>query len=123
MNLLRNIILFLISVFLVKLFLLFCFVLTTLNLLFRLKINELSNYYFDCALTNDQSGNVYAKYQLDFLFSKKKSQFGNPDETISSRLGKLKKQGLLTKKGILLSIFLNKIDENHVEKSIEKDEF
>ena len=44
---------------------------------------------------------------------------GDPDETISSRAGKRQKTQKWAK---ILCWFLNKIDSNHCEKSIEEDE-
>lgn len=44
---------------------------------------------------------------------------GDPDETISSRLGKKTENCLFCK---IVCLLLNKIDPGHCEKSIEKDE-
>lgn len=44
---------------------------------------------------------------------------GDPDETISSRAGKKRDHQLWAK---CLCWFLNKLDTNHCQKSIEKDE-
>jgi len=48
--------------------------------------------------------------------------FGDPDETISSRLGKMKLGGRLNFWGRLIDWFLSKLDPNHTIKSIEEDE-
>ena len=45
---------------------------------------------------------------------------GDPDETISSRMGKRARKG--DKLGITVCKFLNFFDEGHCEKSIEADE-
>jgi len=45
---------------------------------------------------------------------------GNPDETISSRSAKANRKGV--KWGCILCWFLDKIDKNHCENSIELDE-
>lgn len=45
---------------------------------------------------------------------------GDPDETISSRMGKRVKKGDRLSK--ILWMFLNLLDEGHCEKSIEEDE-
>jgi len=45
---------------------------------------------------------------------------GNPDETISSRAGKAKREGKLW--GGYLCNVLDKLDKNHCEKSVEEDE-
>lgn len=52
---------------------------------------------------------------------------GSPDETISSRLGKWKRKYKDNKNiryyiAIVLGFWLNKIDSNHLNKSIEDDE-
>jgi hypothetical protein len=48
--------------------------------------------------------------------------FGNPDETISSVLGKNELKHTLTKLGKLIVWILNKIDFNHTKNAIEEDE-
>jgi hypothetical protein len=45
---------------------------------------------------------------------------GDPDETLSSRMGKRAREG--DKLGIIVCGVLNVIDKNHCEKSIEWDE-
>jgi hypothetical protein len=47
-------------------------------------------------------------------------KFGQENETISSVLGKNLQQGTLTKTGIIIVYILDKIDKNHVIKSINK---
>ena len=44
---------------------------------------------------------------------------GDPDETISSRAAKAQLKG--KRWGCVLCNFLNKLDKNHCEKSIERD--
>lgn len=45
-------------------------------------------------------------------------KFGNPEETISSALGKNERDGTLSKAGKVLTWILNKLDKNHGLKSI-----
>ena len=45
-------------------------------------------------------------------------KFGKPGETISSALGKNKKQGTLSKKGVILCNILDFFDKDHCIKSI-----
>jgi hypothetical protein len=45
-------------------------------------------------------------------------KFGNPEETISSALGKNERDGTLSKAGKVLSWILNLIDKDHCKKSI-----
>lgn len=80
----------------------------------------LDTYLFNCAISDDQSGNVYmAKLFNDLLIKPGGYRFGNPDETISSVLGKNKLTHTLTILGRGLDWILNKLDPNHSIKSIE----
>ncbi|WP_312078339.1 hypothetical protein [Chryseobacterium sp.] len=45
-------------------------------------------------------------------------EFGNPEETISSALGKNERDGTLSKAGKALTWILNKLDKDHGKKSI-----
>lgn len=76
------------------------------------------------AISEDQYGNVLGQHLFnDVLITKySKDKFGNPDETISSVLGKNKKAGTLTRLGKILSAILNWFDPNHVEKAIDLTE-
>jgi len=100
------------------------FVGTVLLLVVTLRFKRLDEYFWECAYTVDQSGNVFC----EFLFNKtliledSPDKFGNPDETISSVLGKNKKNGSFKLFGYILDGILNKIDKNHSIKSIEDDE-
>lgn len=85
---------------------------------------QLGKYHFLLAIGKDQYGNALGKYFFnDFWLKKGGYTFGNPDETISSVLGKNKKDGKLTLFGSLIADFLDKIDYKHTEKAIENDEF
>ena len=46
--------------------------------------------------------------------------FGDPDETVSSRVGKAKRRG--SKVAALFCLILNRIDPNHCCDAIEEDE-
>lgn len=88
-------------------------------------IDNLGKYLFKIAYSIDQLGNVVCSelFNITLIKYKKDSyKFGNPDETISSVLGKNKQRNTLTKTGKLLSRFLNFLDKNHVIKSIEEDQ-
>jgi len=89
---------------------------------FKSAWGRLSDYFFDTALSIDQLGNVACKELFNDTLIKNNSQnrFGDPDETISSVLGKNKRDGTLTKTGIALSWILDKLDKNHVIKSIDQ---
>jgi hypothetical protein len=58
----------------------------------------------------------------EILIKGKDHQFGNPDETISSVLGKNLRNKKLTLLGRVLNAVLNRIDENHSINAIEEDE-
>lgn len=76
------------------------------------------------AISEDQYGNTLGQHMFnDLLITKdSKNLFGNPDETISSVLGKNKKAGTLTRLGKAVCAVLNFIDKNHVEKAIDLTE-
>lgn len=80
---------------------------------------NLDKYLFRCALADDQSGNVYmAKLFNDVLIKPGGAHFGDPDETISSVLGKNQLAGKLTLTGRILNKILNLIEKDHSIKSI-----
>jgi len=84
---------------------------------------ELGKYHFDLAYSKDQYGNVVGKYFFNDVWIKPNGyKFGKPDETMSSVLGKNKRISMFRKFGESVANFLNWIDPNHIEKSIEEDE-
>jgi hypothetical protein len=56
-----------------------------------------------------------------YLITKDGYKFGNPDETISSVIGKNERLQTLTSSGRLLNSILNRIEKNHAKKSIEEN--
>jgi hypothetical protein len=78
---------------------------------------------YRAAYSIDQQGNTMYHRMLNDFFIKRTSadKFGNPDETISSVLGKNKLTDSLTGMGILLANILDALDKNHVTKSIEQN--
>lgn len=82
---------------------------------------KLSTYLWNIAVGIDQLGNVYCVDVFNWLWLRKHStnRFGNPDETISSVLGKNKRTDTLSLCGKALARLLNAIEPNHVEDSIE----
>jgi hypothetical protein len=82
----------------------------------------LSQNFRAIAVSIDQLGNVVCSHLFNITLIKKDSKhlFGNPDETISSVLGKNKLNGTLTKIGIILTKILHFFDKNHSIKSIEQ---
>lgn len=82
-----------------------------------------SGYYFKLAIALDQFGNVVMSPLFNsLLINSDKYPFGNPDETISSVLGKNKVNNSLAYTGRRLDALLNGLDEGHSIKSIEDDE-
>ena len=86
-------------------------------------IKRLETYLFIIAYSIDQLGNaVMQELFNDTLIHHYGYKFGNPDETISSVLGKNKLQNTLTGAGRILCGILEFIDRKHTEKAIENDE-
>lgn len=83
---------------------------------------HLDNYYWKLALSLDQLGNVVMSGLFNTIFITKHSTnfFGNPDETISSVLGKNMRAGTLSMNGWILNYILNKIEKDHTINSIEE---
>ena len=91
--------------------------------LFKSGYKTLDDYLFNCALATDQHANVFlAKLFNDVMIKQGGHKFGNPDETISSVLGKNKLMGKLSLFGKCLDLILHLLDNNHSIKSIEHDE-
>jgi len=81
----------------------------------------LNTYFFKLAISLDQFGNVCCGPLLNYILISKESKhkFGDPDETISSVLGKNKKNDTLIYWGLRLDALLDGLDENHSINSIE----
>ena len=86
--------------------------------------DDLHNYFEGVAVSYDQTANAEnGIYYNDIMITKMSlNEFGFPDETLSSVFGKNKRSLTLTKFGSFWAWFLNKIERQHVEKSIEEDE-
>lgn len=84
--------------------------------------HNIADYLLEVAQSIDQFGNVVCADLFDVTLIKKISdhKFGNPDETISSVLGKNKRSKTLSRVGKVLDWILNLIDKNHSIKSIEE---
>ncbi len=96
---------------------------TFYNTGFKSGIKEINGFFWDCAVSIDQTANVLCqKFFNDTLIENVGYQFGNPDETISGVLGKNKLKGTLTKTGKVLDWILEKLERNHTISSIEEDE-
>jgi hypothetical protein len=87
------------------------------------RFSKVSEYFLNIAIGIDQLGNVICQGLFnDILIKKEGFKFGNPDETISSVLGRNYKTNTLTILGGLIRWILDKIEPNHCVKSIEEDE-
>jgi hypothetical protein len=88
--------------------------------LFKSGFKALDRYLFNCAIATDQHANTYlAKLFNDIMIKPNGHKFGNPDETISSVLGKNLQKNNLSFIGKCLNFILDQIDSNHSIKSIE----
>jgi hypothetical protein len=100
------------------------YILTIPALLFTLIFpgTNKDKYFLNLALSIDQLGNALCRELFNKTLIKSNSShiFGNPDETISSVLGKNKRDSTLTFTGKILASILDKIDENHCVNSIDE---
>ena len=84
---------------------------------------RINMYCMQAAISIDQNGNtIMQEFFNDILIKKDGYLFGNPDETISSCLGKNKEKNTLTFLGKCISWLLDKIQPSHVEISINDNE-
>lgn len=75
-------------------------------------------YFKQTALNLDKFGNREFRAFLNLSMQKNGYKFGNPNETISSALGKNERDGTLSICGKVLVKILDIIDKNHCKKSI-----
>ena len=82
-----------------------------------------AKYLYVISYSIDQLGNVIMQELFnDVLIRKGGLKFGNPDETISSVLGKNAEINKLTLIGTVIGMVLDSLDYNHLKNSIEADE-
>ncbi len=101
------------------------FVWSTVKFAIRAKFaqwfDRLGEYFLHIAISIDQLGNVMCQDLFNYALIKDDSQpFGNPDETISSVLGKNLVKGNLTRAGKVLDTILNTVDPGHSIDSIDE---
>lgn len=78
------------------------------------------DFLYRVAISIDQLGNTVCAQLFDWaLIKNAHNKFGNEDETISSVLGKNKRDGTLTGAGKCLCALLDAIQMNHVENAID----
>jgi len=117
----RGLILFIVSKVLVVLFYPIGFTYSVILTICKSGFKALDKYLFQCAIATDQHANTYlAKLFNDIMIKPSGHKFGNPDETISSVLGKNKLKNKLSLIGKGLDLLLNMIEDNHSIKSIDK---
>jgi ADP-ribose pyrophosphatase YjhB (NUDIX family) len=92
-----------------------------LHSLFTRGMKGMGEYLLQIAVSIDQLGNVLMQHLLNLLWIKPGGgyPFGNRDETISSALGRNKRNGTLSGFGRLMDALLDRIDPNHSLNSID----
>jgi hypothetical protein len=84
-------------------------------------VKDKLGYFKSSAVNIDKFGNREFRTLFNKVFITNEGyRFGNINETISSVLGKNQLTNTLTKGGKILVWILDKIDNNHVLKSIDK---
>jgi len=81
--------------------------------------DDAKRYFRSTAINIDKFGNREFRTLWNKMLRKENGyKFGNPEETISSALGKNERDGTLSGIGKVLTWLLNIIDKNHSVKSI-----
>lgn len=88
------------------------------------KGKKLNGYFYNVALSLDQTGNTMGAPIFNSLLLKgfPSKFYGNPDETISHVTGVNLLSGNLTKYGLLLVKILDTIDKGHCEKAAKNEQ-
>tara|TARA_R100000951_G_scaffold105051_1_gene98591 strand:+ start:247 stop:624 length:378 start_codon:yes stop_codon:yes gene_type:complete len=95
---------------------------TFIKAIIKWDIRILKIWWFRTAIAIDKLGNVIgAPFFNDTFIKKGGYQFGNPEETISSILGKNQRDNTLTKFGSFFRIALDFIEKDHCFKSINNN--
>lgn len=84
------------------------------------KGGNVSDYFLETAIDIDRFGNRNFRTLLNTTLQKNGYKFGDYRETISSALGKNKRNETLTRTGIIICNILDFLDENHCIKSIKQ---
>ncbi len=93
--------------------------LSVVNFLIVACRGKAKGYFFSSAVSIDKFGNRELRSLWNStLRTEEGYPFGNPEETISSALGKNERDGTLTSVGKLLCWILDKLDRDHTKKSI-----
>jgi len=83
-------------------------------------LEELSLWFYNMALSNDQHGGCVNSKTLDLFMSKRGAEkYGNPDDTVSYILARNKHKSKNSNIGVIIGKLLDKIEHNHLDKAIE----
>jgi len=80
------------------------------------------NYFMKILYSIDQTINVVAAPLLNALTSENAYKFGNPDETLSSVMGKNVEKGACRGCRFICKYILHPLDRDHCKDAIEEDE-
>jgi len=83
-------------------------------------VKDKSGYFKETAIDIDRFGNRNFRTLLNTTLQKNGYKFGDERETISSALGKNKRDNTLTKTGKTICNILDYLDKNHCLKSIKE---
>lgn len=86
---------------------------------YRIKWNTINGFFHETAIDIDRFGNRNFRTLLNMTLQKNGYEFGDINETISSALGKNKRDKTLTKTGLVVCSILDSLDEDHCIKSIQ----
>lgn len=84
------------------------------------KFKTIDDYFYQTAVDIDKFANRNFRTLWNETLQKNGYQFGNERETVSSALGKNKRDNTLTETGKILCDLLDRLDENHCIKSIKE---
>ena len=84
------------------------------------KFKTIDDYFYQTAVDIDKFANRNFRTLWNETLQKNGYQFGDERETVSSALGKNKRDNTLTQTGKILCDLLDRLDENHCIKSIKE---
>ena len=87
---------------------------------YKIKWSTINGFFRETAIDIDRFGNRNFRTLLNMTLQNNGYKFGNINETISSALGKNKRDNTLTKAGLILCYILDSLDENHCINSISE---
>lgn len=80
----------------------------------------INSFFHETAIDIDRFGNRNFRTLLNLTLQESGYKFGNVNETISSALGKNKRDKTLTTTGKVICFILDTLDKNHCIKSIKE---